>query len=199
MLTKFRYFNSDFVFLSALRKKDIRIIKVSYDIACLWFINFHSRALCFPQDYRTHLPQLEIEAAIPKLHLPAHGSKCWSRYSINYLENWGRVDGEAIERLWSTTNPIAASTREMTPGARRDFLEDRWGASNFRKIIDLGSSLAKRLRTAVNGKRRHSQELEEFTSAFDIGTIQLWKQKIKAWNFSPQDNVNPYQVSTRGG
>lgn len=92
----------------------------------------------FPDSYCNRLPDLDIEAAIPKFHLPAHGSKCWSQYSINYLQNWGRVDGEAIECLWSTTNPIATSTQEMTPGARMDFLEDRWGANNFRKIIELG-------------------------------------------------------------
>lgn len=193
-----RYFNSDFVFLSVLRKKRLRYIKVSYDIACIWSINFFSRALCFPEEYRAQLPHPKIEAAIPKFHLPAHGSRCWSRYSINYLENWGRVDGEAIERLWATTNPIATSTREMTPGARKDFLEDRWDASNFRKITDLGASLSKKLRTAVNGRRQHSRELDEFTASFDPGTIQTWKEKINAWNLSPQDALDPYQVWTKG-
>lgn len=193
-----RYFNSDFVFLSVLRKRNLQFIKVSYDIACLWSINLFSRAMCFPEDYRLNLSKLDIETAIPKFHLPAHGSRCWSRYSINYLKNWARVDGEAIERLWSTTNPIATSTREMTPGARRDFLEDRWGASNFRKIIELGSSLSKKLRTAVNGRRQHSRELEEFTSAFDPGLIRSWKEKIDAWNLSPDDSRDPYQALTRG-
>lgn len=154
--------------------------------------------MSFPESYRTHLPGLDIEAAVPKFHLPAHGSKCWSQFSINYLQNWARVDGEAIERLWSTTNPIATSTREMTPGARRDFLEDRWGASNFRKTIELGSSLSKKLRTAVNGKLQHSKELSEFTAAFDAETICAWEEKMNAWNRSPQDSEDPYQVTTRG-
>lgn len=148
----------------------------------MWTVNFFSRVSSFPEELRSHLPNVKISAAIPKFHLPAHGSKCWSRYSINYLQHWGRVDGEAIERLWSTTNPIATSTREMTPGARSDFLEERWGASNFRKIIDLGSSLAKKLRAAVNGRRFHTQELEEFTSSFEPTTISLWESKMDEWN-----------------
>lgn len=186
------------VFLSTLRHRNLRYIKVSYDIACLWFVNFYTRASRFPENYRNHLFELNIRPAIPKFHLPAHGAKCWSRFSINYLEHWGRVDGEAIERLWSTTNPIATSTREMTPGARRDFLEARWGASNFRKIVDLGSSLAKKLRTAVQGRQRYVQELEDFTSTFEPATITLWKAKIKAWTASPEDSPDPYQVATRG-
>lgn len=164
----------------------------------MWTVNLFSRVLSFPDELRSHLSQVKICAAIPKFHLPAHGSKCWSHFSMNYLQHWGRVDGEAIERLWSTTNPVATSTREMTPGARSDYLEERWGASNFRKIVDLGYSQAKKLRTAVNGRRFHSLELEELTSAFESSTIQLWKTKIDDWNRLPAESPDPYQVLTRG-
>lgn len=117
---------------------------------------------------------------------------------MNYLESWARVDGEAIERLWAATNPIATSTREMTPGARHDFLEERWGASNFRKVTELGASLAKKLRIAVNGRRRFVAELYDFSTAFDPSTIKTWKEKIEAWNVNPKKNPDPYQVLSQG-
>jgi hypothetical protein len=164
----------------------------------MWSRNLKSRTDLFLEELQKHLSNLEISVAIPKFHLPAHGSQCWSLYSMNFLEFWARVDGEAIERLWSTTNPIATSTREMTPGARHDFLEERLGASNFRKIIELGTSLAKKLRIAVDGQRRHSKELAEFSSAFDASTISVWTAKIQAWNKDPKNNPDPYQVFSQG-
>lgn len=54
------------------------------------------------------------------------------------MDGWGRTDGEGIERTWAGTNPLATSTREMAGGARHDFLDDQFGAQNFRKITGLG-------------------------------------------------------------
>ena len=119
-----RYFNTDFVFLSALQNRSLRHIRVSYDIACQWHIHLAKRCDDFPPQLQNAFKALtQIIYAIPKFHLPAHGSACWSLYSLNYLIGSARVDGEAIERFWALSNSVATSTREMTSGARHDFLE----------------------------------------------------------------------------
>src|ERR1700748_2488564 len=84
------------------------------------------------------MDQLEVGFGIPKFHLPAHGSKCWSLFSLNFLRGWARIDGEAIERVWAAINGVTTSTREMSPGARHDYLDDQWNAANFRKLVNLG-------------------------------------------------------------
>jgi hypothetical protein len=89
-------------------------------------------------EYTRHLEHTKIDYGIPKFHLPAHGPKCLSLYSLNFLPGWGRTDGEGIERLWASTNTVATMTREMAPGNRHDYLDDIWGAANFKKQINLG-------------------------------------------------------------
>jgi hypothetical protein len=133
----FSYVNSDYVFLSSLRD-DLRQVNISYDIACQYSINFFKRAAGFAPNIKKNYQKMKINFGVPKFHLPAHGSACWTKFSLNFLRGWARVDGEEIERTWSGSNSVAASTREMGPGTRHDFLDDLWGAVNFRKICNLG-------------------------------------------------------------
>jgi hypothetical protein len=51
------------------------------------------------------------------------------------MEGVGRTVGEDIETMWSGTNPLAPSVREMGPAARHDTLNDHWIGWNFRKIV----------------------------------------------------------------
>lgn len=96
------------------------------------------RISAFPRDLTAHMDRLTLAFGIPKFHLPAHGPKCWSLFSLNFIRGWARIDGEAIERVWSAINAVATSTREMSPGARHDYLDDQWNAANFRKLVKLG-------------------------------------------------------------
>lgn len=193
-----RYFNSDFVFLSSLCKQGLNLAFVSYDIVCQWQRNLMDRCTRFESPLRSHLSSLELVYAIPKFHLPAHGFKCWSRFSLNFIPGSARVDGEAIERLWARTNPVATSTREMKAGARHDFLEERWGTQNFSKVVILGESLTSKLRTAAEGVAKHTKELEEFSSSQDPVNISRWKDNIEAYHTDPNKHPDPYCVHTKG-
>jgi hypothetical protein len=75
---------------------------------------------------------------VPKFHLPAHIAACRTKHSFNFTPGVGRTDGEAPERAWNETNPLAMSTREMGPGSRRDVLDFHFGDYNWRKITSLG-------------------------------------------------------------
>jgi hypothetical protein len=111
---------------------------ITYDIMCQWIINFATRAALFPPSLTEHLAVTQLQVGIPKFHLPAHGSKCWSLFSLNFIKWWARTDGKGIERLWAATNSAATIVREMAPGSRHDYLDDQWGALNFRKLVGLG-------------------------------------------------------------
>lgn len=128
----------DYVFLSALRGLAVVAVVVMYDIACQWGIHWASRMQSFPEDLHLNLEEVEVRKAIGKLHLPAHRGKCKELYSLNYLPNVARTDGEAIERSWSMTNPASFSTREMTSGHRHDAIDSLIGAINWRKLIGFG-------------------------------------------------------------
>lgn len=128
----------DLAFLCSVRHYDSKTIKLSYDIICQWIKKFVQRAARFPTEVLGNTLDKKIDPGIPKFHLPPHGSKCWSLYSLNFRHGWGRTDGEGIERSWAGMNAVASSTREMAPGRRHEFLDDQWCAANFRKVVGIG-------------------------------------------------------------
>jgi hypothetical protein len=114
----------------------VRDVKISYDIACKWSINLHTR-------FKTHhgdvdLSKFSLTHLVPKFHLAAHGEKCRPKYSFNYTHGVGRTHGETVEQEWAYINLAALSTREMGPGARHTALDDSWGGWNWKKILGLG-------------------------------------------------------------
>lgn len=128
----------DYFILSTLTDYAPPDLVISYDIACQWHKNFFTRMSRYPEALRLSQPEQNILYLVPKFHLPAHILKCCDNFSFNFSAKVGRTDGEAPERGWAATNALAASTKEMGPGARRDTLDDHFGDYNWRKIIILG-------------------------------------------------------------
>jgi hypothetical protein len=128
----------DYAFFSALQYIVLLQVYISYDIACQWSRNLQSRLYMFPPALTSWMDKARLTFGIPKFHLPAHGPKCQSKFSLNFVRGWARVDGEGIERVWSFLNSFAGATHEMTGDGRHDALDFQAGASNFRKIIGLG-------------------------------------------------------------
>ena len=128
----------DYPFLSTLKNERVKMIKISYDIACRWSINLFLRIATYSPELRISPGQFLLEYFIPKFHLPAHGSSCHTIYSFNYRPGVGRTHGENIESGWAHTNPAAVATREMGPGARHSALNSHWGGWNWRKVTGFG-------------------------------------------------------------
>lgn len=138
----FRYCIPDYLLRNSLQSASADVLKtivISYDIACQWSINLYDRLIRDdPQSFLLN-NDVDVKFLVPKFHLAAHTESCRSRYSFNYTPGVGRTDGEAPERGWAETNPLAASTREMGPGTRRDTLDGHFGDYNWRKITGLGT------------------------------------------------------------
>jgi hypothetical protein len=130
----------DYMFFSSLRGIDVRRLVVSYDIACQWSKHVWSRMDDrFPSSWAIdHTGATDVTFLIPKFHLPAHIESCHNDFSWNLTRGVGRTDGEAPERGWSRTNPLATSTREMGPGARREVIDDHLGYNNWKKTTSMG-------------------------------------------------------------
>jgi hypothetical protein len=82
-----------------------------YDVACQWSRNFsrrvkNSKYLDIPSD-------LTIVPAVGKWHLGAHVVNCFPKFSLNFIQGIGQVDGEILEILWSITNKVAGTTHAM--------------------------------------------------------------------------------------
>ena len=123
----------DYPFLCTLKDEKVKIVKISYDIICRWYIKLFQRIQSYAEELRIPIEKFILELFIPKFHLPAHGPACHTRYSYNYRPGVGRTHGENIES--------ATSTREMGGGARHSALDGHWGGWNWRKIVGFGRCL----------------------------------------------------------
>lgn len=135
-LIHYRYSNMDYIFWSAVNSYKGRQITVSYDIMCQWYRNLLKRNANLPELLRRL--DFVLRYVIPKFHISAHGPKCQTIFSFNFLPFMARTNGENIERGWAWMNPVSLSTREMGPGARHDTLDCQWSAWNWRIITCLG-------------------------------------------------------------
>lgn len=136
----------DFLWLSTLRHNKNRKVLTTYDIMCQWSVNLHARIANAPLAIRREFEPEDLELAIPKFHLLAHGAPCNIPYSLNYKAGVGRVDGEGVERCWSGLNGVSRSTRQMGPGSRKDTIEDHCGHGNWRKTVNMGEFIFHRLK-----------------------------------------------------
>jgi Kyakuja-Dileera-Zisupton transposase len=133
-----RYFNMDYILMSAVLAAGILTLIASYDIACQWIKNLWIRMEQLPERLRLQIPPSNVIAKIPKFHFDSHGKKNHAQYSFAYTRGVGRTDGEGIERQWSGMKGGATQTIKMGPGVRRNTLDDFCGFSNWRKMIGLG-------------------------------------------------------------
>lgn len=129
----------DYLLLRTLARVIVTLLLLSYDIACQWSKNFWKRVEAFPREMR--LPRTTfVRFVIPKKHFTVHGPN-HSKFSLNYLSNTVRTCGEGIESHWGVNNGVSSMTGEMGPGLRHEVLNDGWGAWNWDKLLNLGTSL----------------------------------------------------------
>ncbi|KAF7971009.1 hypothetical protein HWV62_22275 [Athelia sp. TMB] len=164
------------------------LIFLSYDIMCQWLINLWIRVHSLPAAIRPKFPKEALVGKIPQFHLEAHGRKCYARYSLRLTRGVGRVEGETPERGWSVLGRAAAQTKEMGPGARHNVLDDICGFSNWRKILDSGNSLLKKLVLAITESIyywRAFRGLEEGLEEEHPGRIAEWEVMLAKWEADP--------------
>ncbi|KZP18026.1 hypothetical protein FIBSPDRAFT_956592 [Athelia psychrophila] len=190
-----RYANMDYILFCSLRLVYILLIFLSYDIMCQWIVNLWTRVLALPEAIRPTFPKEALVGKIPQFHLEAHGRKCHTRYSLRLTPGVGRVEGEAPERGWSILGRAATQTKEMGPGARHNVIDDICGFSNWRKTVDLGNSLLKKLVLAITESIyywRAFRGLEDGLNREHPGCIAEWEIMLSAWEADPSKPC-PYE------
>ncbi|TDL14398.1 hypothetical protein BD410DRAFT_734138 [Rickenella mellea] len=187
-----KYANMDYIFWSTMKDDRPHRVVISYDIACQWSVNLWSRVPQIPGPLQVDHDSVELIDMIPNFHNPGHKTECHTTKSFHYLHGVGMTDGEAIERGWAGTNPLANSTKEMGPGARHDTLDDHWGDMNWKKIVGLGTLLQK-LKLAVPGRARHEADYSRLSASVPAEDVDSWTILIEAWE-TDHSNLNPYEV-----
>jgi hypothetical protein len=109
---------------------------LSYDIGCQWCRHFIDRVLRSPG--LAFDQQMEFIVAVGKFHLGSHVHGCFSRFTLNFIEGAGHVDGEIIETLWSALNSASITARSKSLAHREDSLHHHIADWNFKKMISMG-------------------------------------------------------------
>ncbi|EJF55967.1 hypothetical protein DICSQDRAFT_150671 [Dichomitus squalens LYAD-421 SS1] len=199
---------ADWVQLTALRPywKTLRWLAVGYDINCQYRIHFHERIRELQKRYG-HLKSIpaddfvfELLSAVGKFHLPAHIQACRFKFSYYYLRGVGMTDGEALERIWSILNSLAARTKEMTPGHRHDVLNDFLGDMNVRKLHSIARTLADRYEKARRQLATMEETMQKLEENFTVDEIVAMQAEEAQWLADVRDLdkhkklKNPYEV-----
>ena len=78
---------------------------IIYDICCQWIIHFRERVS--ESDFLEVSDSMEITGAVGKWHLAAHIAECFPKFTLNFVEGAGEVEGEILETLWSKMDEVA--------------------------------------------------------------------------------------------
>ncbi|KAI0747825.1 hypothetical protein C8Q80DRAFT_1316398 [Daedaleopsis nitida] len=189
-----RHVNVDFLLDSTLKQNTPADVSASYDVACIYSVHIPQRFEKYAFDtLDTH----SMEWSVPKFHINAHREYCRSAYSPYLLPEFGRYDGEGVERCWALTNPYASITKEMGPGSRRDMLDNAFGAQNWNKILTMArvaQTLLNRIKIAVPQRETHVLAFQEFTASFEDEVVTQWEADVQTWEADPKKAPNPYIV-----
>ncbi|KLO04642.1 hypothetical protein SCHPADRAFT_840402, partial [Schizopora paradoxa] len=186
-----RYCSIDYLLLATLIGAGVKLVFLTYDIACQWVKNFPSRVKKFPARLRRSVKGITLRTAVPKAHIEAHGPSCHSKHSLNTQPYVGRTYGEGVEQQWSHINSVATSTREMGPGARKEVLNDHWNWWNWRKCILFGPHFKKNLEHAISMHEKHHDLFIEFSSTFPKKVVEEWSAMVDTW-VADQTKPDPY-------
>ncbi|KAJ7895849.1 hypothetical protein B0H13DRAFT_1885371 [Mycena leptocephala] len=188
--------NMDYLFFSSLIGITVKMIVASYDIACQWSHKFYTRATVMPAHMQLPL-DTNVIFKVPKFHLPPHVKECHGPHSFNYTKGVGRTNGEGVERNLSWLNWAARSVSVMGPGAREDTIDDLCGFSNWKKTVDLGNSLLRKMALAIPQAMVHSCTFHVFTEGLRDGheeDLLKWEKMVHAWEVD-QSQDNPYEYA----
>ncbi|KAJ6610580.1 hypothetical protein B0H10DRAFT_1883358 [Mycena sp. CBHHK59/15] len=193
-----RYINMDYMFFMSIAGSDLIRYFVSYDIACQWHINIWNRMAQYKEGIRIMGGQKFITFLVPKFHRPAHIESCNLRFSFNLTRDVGQTDGEAPEHGWADSNPLASSTKEMGPGARRDALDAHFNDWNHKKIIDFGKPCLMKTENAVPQMVETRLALEDMEESLATGRegespVGQWTEMAKRWEEDPEA-PNPFET-----
>ena len=82
-------------------------------------------------------PILDLIRAVGKFHLAAHVPGCFTKFSLNFVQGAGQLDGEILETLWPEFNKVSTSACSASKAHRSEIYDDHMRDSNWKKLVDM--------------------------------------------------------------
>ena len=170
-----RQANMDYSFAQACARvhPDIKEILVMYDVVCQWYKRLPDRiqhsphlAKCFEREN-----ELKMLKGIGLFHVHGHQQSCFPRFSPDFIQGAGQVDGEVIETLWAILNDVSRCCRGMTAAHRQEVIDDHMNDSNWVKMTRLGEQIIIKALTMLT-KQYSISPAQEISSGGAYGSNQ---------------------------
>ena len=90
------------------------------------------------------MESMDITGAVGKWHLAAHIPECFSKFSLNFVEGAGQVEGEILETLWSGLDEVSGLAQSMSITHHQEVIDAYMNDSNWHKIVRTGGKMINR-------------------------------------------------------
>ncbi|TEB21141.1 hypothetical protein FA13DRAFT_1757635 [Coprinellus micaceus] len=131
-----RQMNMDYCWSKSVsygRMKDAPHLLYLYDINCQYPVKLKARLDRYTSLASSSLLD-KVTWGIGTWHVHGHKEECLARFSPSFIPGAGRVGGEILESLWSTTNDAGRTTSIMTRPHRSEVLDATLLDSNTQKM-----------------------------------------------------------------
>ena len=91
----------------------------------------------------------DLTFAIGKFHLNAHVKESFPRFSPNFVEGIGQVDGEIMETNWNPFNKIGGFARVMAPSHCTEVYDNYMRDANQKKLVGMGKCRDKAIQSKL--------------------------------------------------
>lgn len=135
-----RQINIDYSICQALQRFPGHVrAMIIYDICCQWSIHFQQRVS--QSDFLQLWDSLKITCAVGKWHLAAHIPECFPKFTLNFIDGAGQVDGEILETLWSDMDEVAGLAQAMSVAHHQETVDAYMNDNNWQKLLRIGRSV----------------------------------------------------------
>ena len=156
---------------------------------------------------------MEITGAVGKWHLAAHIPECFPKFTLNFIEGAGQVEGEILETLWSGLDEVAGLAQSMSIAHHQEVLDEYMNDSNWRKIIRMGRilysicynveltlaaavSLCGKWSRAKDGIANTQPAFEQLTDCLEPSLVQEWTAQHRVAMEKRGDHLKIYEVKS---
>ncbi|TEB23531.1 hypothetical protein FA13DRAFT_1567856, partial [Coprinellus micaceus] len=157
-----RQMNMDYCWSKSVsygRMKDAPHLLYLYDINCQYPVKLKARLDRYTSLASSSLLD-KVTWGIGTWHVHGHKEECLARFSPSFIPGAGRVGGEILESLWSTTNDAGRTTSIMTRPHRSEVLDATLLDSNTQKMQNTATTLSANLLSSA-------KELDEAQADYD--------------------------------
>ena len=159
---------------------------------------------------------MEIMGAVGKWHLAAHIRECFPKFTLNFVEGAGQVEGEILETLWSRMDEIAGLAQAMSIAHHQETVDEHMNDNNWRKIIrisralyfmcdtvdltqDIADSLCGKYFRAKQGFAETKLVFDGLTARLDAPLVQEWTAQERMAMEQRGDSLKIYEVASEKG